>query len=266
MPKTKTKIFTIQKGNSPIVATAIHDGHNIRKELLPFLALDDAARLREEDPFTGLWTEVAENQVKFTRSRFEVDVNRPREQAIYRKPADSWGLRVWKNDLPSNIIKNSLREYDDFYAEMYKFFTDIKNKYGKFVVLDIHSYNHRRSGQNAEPADAKLNPEINIGTGTMPRKYWGNIVDRFISDLQKCDYGGRNPDVRENVKFPGGNFMKWVHKNFPRSGCALTIEFKKIFIDEWTGIPNERMIEIIKTALSSTIPGIKEELKKLGKS
>lgn len=263
MNKISNKTFTVQKGDCPIVATAIHNGHHIREELQPFLAIEESARLREEDPFTGLWTEIVENRIVFSTSRFEVDVNRPRERAIYRTPADAWGLQIWNKDLPENIVENSLVEYDNFYAHMFRLFSELEEKYGKFVVMDLHSFNYRRSGPNGKPDDPKLNPDVNIGTVTMPRKYWGDLVDRFIRDLQKFDFREKNLDVRENVNFPGGRFMRWVHKNFPNSGCAIAIEFKKIFMDEWTGIPNEQLLNWIKSVLSATIPGIKEELAKM---
>ena len=33
---------------------AIHDGHHVREEVSRILALTDAERLREEDPFTAI--------------------------------------------------------------------------------------------------------------------------------------------------------------------------------------------------------------------
>ncbi len=47
-------IFQLQDPSNPIIAAAIHDGHQIREELQEYLLLNDAGRLREEDPFTGL--------------------------------------------------------------------------------------------------------------------------------------------------------------------------------------------------------------------
>ena len=53
------EIWTLERGEGPIVATAIHDGHEVRDEVGSLLALDEAGRLREEDPFTGDWTTIA---------------------------------------------------------------------------------------------------------------------------------------------------------------------------------------------------------------
>ena len=78
--------WRIVKGDGPLVAAAIHDGHFVRDNVRPLLALSDAARLSEEDPCTGYWTTVASTQIVGKRSRFEVDLNRPRDKAVYQHP------------------------------------------------------------------------------------------------------------------------------------------------------------------------------------
>ena len=72
---------------------------------------------------------------------------------------------------------------------------------------------------------------------------------------------GRKLDVRENVKFKGGNQVQWLHENFSESGCGLAIEFKKFWMDEWTGEKDEEMVGELKKALASTVPGVLQELR-----
>ncbi len=48
---------------SALVATAIHAGHDVRPEVGSRLAIDEATRLREEDPFTDRITECAASRV-----------------------------------------------------------------------------------------------------------------------------------------------------------------------------------------------------------
>ena len=139
-------------------------------------------------------------------------------------------------------------------------------EYGHFVVFDIHSYNVLRDGPNSPPADPNLNPEVNIGTGTMDREYWAPIVDRFISDLGAYNYFSRKLDVRENIKFKGGYFPKYIHEKFPESACVISIEFKKFFMDEWTGNLYEDKFEHLKSALNFTTQGVMSELGKINKS
>lgn len=258
----KETLWKLSVGNNPLAATAIHNGHDTRKEVAELLSLDESSRLREEDPFTGEWIVVADTQFMAFRSRFEVDLNRPREKAVYIDPEDAWGLKIWKRKPSNEIVQRSLEQYDTFYQEMKDLFSDLVSKFDRFVVFDLHSYNHRPNGPNGALLNPEDNPEVNIGTGTMNRNLWSPIVDRFITDLRNFNYLGRNLDVRENIRFRGGNFPRWIHENFPKTGCALAIEFKKFFMDEWTGIPDKIQLGAISDALKSTVPGILEELEK----
>src|SRR5262245_31766079 len=88
--------WTLVHGEGPIVAAAIHAGHAVRREVNECLALSETDRLREEDPFTDRWTQVAPNRLVTHRSRFEVDLNRNRSGAVYLTPEDAWGLQVWR--------------------------------------------------------------------------------------------------------------------------------------------------------------------------
>ena len=255
--------WRIDRGTGPLVAAAIHDGHAVRDELIDLLEIGEAARLQEEDPFTGLWTSVVPTRVVGQRSRFEVDLNRPRKRAVYIEPDDAWGLQVWKNPPAAAVVERSLAVYDAFYAEMKELLSDVASTCGHFVVLDLHSYNHRREGPAGPAADPEGNPEVNVGTGTIDRAQWGPLIDRFIADLSGFDFLGRHLDVRENVKFRGGHLSTWAHERFAGSGCVLAIEFKKFFMDEWTGEPDRRQVDAIGDALKATVPGILEELAKL---
>jgi N-formylglutamate deformylase len=250
-------------GNGPVVATAIHDGHLLREDVAENMALSDTIMFREEDPFTAGWTSVGDHRIKATHSRFQVDLNRPRDKAVYINPEDAWGLQVWKSKPSADSIAASLLQYDAFYDDVRRIFSEVEKNVGHFVVFDLHSYNFLREGPLGDPADPELNPEVNIGTGTMDRERWAPLVDRFMRDLREYDYRGRSLDVRENVKFKGGQFPRWIHQTFPESACALSIEFKKFFMDEWSGVPDQEQLEEIRLALQSTIPGVKEELQLL---
>ena len=77
--------------DTQIVATAIHAGHDLRPDVAAAMLLSEQDRLREEDPFTDLIAAAVPDRVVTTRSRFEVDLNRPRREAVYRRPEDAWG-------------------------------------------------------------------------------------------------------------------------------------------------------------------------------
>ena len=250
-------------GKLPIIATAIHHGHGLRPELQEYSALHEDERLREEDPFTGKWTFIADKRIVVDQSRFEVDLNRPREKAVYRVSEDAWGLHLWKRPLPLKMVETSVARYDAFYARIFQEFTALQKHYSRMVVFDLHSYNYRRDGREAPEADPAFNPEVNIGTATMNRAYWAPVVDRFMADLHEAPFLGRHLDVRENVKFTGGYFSRWIHEHFPDTMCCLPIEFKKFFMDEWTGDGDNRQILEIGNVLRLTIPGVLEALRRL---
>jgi len=247
--------------HEPVLATAIHDGHNLRPELVDLMALSDTERLREEDPFTGGWTAIADTRIVGLASRFEVDLNRPREKAVYRTPEDAWGLTVWKSELPEDVYRRSLAQYDEFYKAMKKLFSALRDHHGRFIILDLHSYNHRREGPHGPFAEALGNPQVNVGTGTLNHEIFGPVVKRFMTDLRTYPFPGGQLDVRENVKFQGGHFSRWVHATFPGTVGVLAVEMKKFFMDEWSGEPNLELVDAIGQALRSTVPGIVEALR-----
>ncbi len=248
----------------PVVAVALHNGHLIRDELIPLLAVDEHTRRREEDPHTGAWTAIGDIQIIGTHSRFEVDLNRNRDRAVYMEPEDAWGIKIFKNEISHEVYNNSLAQYDDFYAFMHDLLTDLEQRFGRFVVYDLHSYNHRRGGIDA-PYDSPLNnPEVNIGTGTMNRARWAPLIDGLTAALIGFDYNGRALDVRENIKFKGGGFSRFVHEHFPLSGCAIAIEFKKFWMNEWSGEVNTPQHRLILKALKATVPIVRKALKECG--
>ncbi len=66
-------IWTIQRGEGPCAATAIHDGRSLRDELDAYPALDEPSRVHKEDPCVAHGTELAAMRLVGLRSRFEVD-------------------------------------------------------------------------------------------------------------------------------------------------------------------------------------------------
>lgn len=254
--------FTFIKGTSPIVATAIHDGHLIREDLENLFNLGEAERLREEDPFTARWLQVTDNQVIVHHSRFETDVNRSPEKAVYKFPEDAWGLKVWKDALPEEAAEKSMQLYHDFYEAAKVYFDDLLTQHGQLVVYDIHSYNHQRDGKGtfAHPAE---NPEINLGTKNIDRELWGPVIDALTHHLRSFDYNGRSLDVRENIKFKGGYFGQWLYERYGEKICPISIEFKKFFMDELSGEPYKKDVQLIAALMESSGQPVLDALKKV---
>jgi len=251
---------TSRRGLGPILAVASHHGHDVRSDAAPWMLLDDATRRREEDPGTGEWAALGDSSIVVHRSRFETDVNRPPELAVYRCPEDAWGLCVWSPQMPSEVFDESLRQYETFYDKLRSALDVLVAAHGTVIVLDLHTYNHRRTGPDSRGDDPYADPEINLGTGTMDRARWAHIVDRFVADLRDFKFRERHLDVRENVRFRGGHLPNWIHTEYPESVCALAIEVKKFFMDEWTGVRDDSQHADIMAAIGSTLPGLREEL------
>ncbi|MHC4849388.1 MAG: N-formylglutamate amidohydrolase [Planctomycetota bacterium] len=241
--------------SQPVVAAAIHDASFVRPEVEERMALSAAERNREEDPHTGEWALAAPTSLVALRSRFEFDLNRPRESAVYLRPEDAWGLDVWREAPGPELIEASLACYDRFYRVARAELETLVLRHGRLVVLDLHTYNHRRNGPAAPPAPAADNPEVNVGTGSLDRARWGPVVDAAIAHLRSCGF-----DTRENVKFRGGNFPGWIHQEFPTSGCCLALEFKKTFMDEWTGEVDPARSAAIRDAIDSLVDDLGSRL------
>lgn len=243
--------------DSPILATAIHQGHGLSQQAQHNSALTNASRLREEDPFTGTWAEIAPSRIVVNRSRFDLDLNRDRLRAVYRQPEHAWGLDLWHEPPTRAQVLANMHLYNAFYSTLESLLGLMEQRWGYFVVLDIHSYNHRRGGMQAPVDDPLHNPEINIGTGTLSnRAMWEPLLAEFMQDLRQFDFNGRMLDVRENQKFQGGEMARWIHSRFPFAACVISIEVKKFFMDEWTGLKDEALFQQIGQALSATLPSL----------
>ena len=247
--------WEVELGDSPVIGTAIHAGSQLRRESLAIAGLSEAERLREEDPFTDRLIADFPNRIVVHRSRFEVDLNRARDGAVYLTPEQAWGLEVWASPPDEAHVATSLAYHDDFYRRMEGILSEVEARHGRFVLVDVHSYNHRRDGADAAATDQRQAPDINIGTFSMDRERWAFVVDPFIETLRGFTFRGRPIDVRENVAFLGkGEQTRFVHERFAQTGCAIAVEFKKIFMDEWTGAPDEEAIGELRRMLAATVP------------
>jgi N-formylglutamate amidohydrolase len=242
-----------QEADCPVVAVAVHAGHGLRQEVADLTAVPASRRCQEEDFGTAGWAMQFPTRLVAGRSRFEVDLNRPRDSAVYLRPEDCWDLQPWRRPLPAEVAERSRQVHDAFYGVLAGMLDRAQNAFGRFVVYDLHSYNHRRGDPAGSPADPAANPDVNVGTGTLDRARWGHVVDAFCDAIVGYD-------VRENVRFRGGYLSQWVHETFPDTGCALAIEVKKIFMDERTGELDETAHADIGRALTATVEPVLREL------
>ena len=235
MTRDLTDAWTFELGDGdPIAASSIHSGHALRDEVRAALASTEDERRREEDPFTEQWTQIAANRLVVHRSRFEFDLNRPREACVYASENESWGVPLWARPPAAGLLERSRALHEQFYHELAEWCDALVDRHGRVLVLDLHAYNHRRSGPDQPVDDPDRNPEINVGSESAPLS-WRPLVDAFVRAAADHPFEGGYLDVRENVRFRGGHFVRWINQRYEGRVCALALEVKKVFMDEWTG-------------------------------
>ena len=225
--------------------------------------LSDPDRLREEDPFTGQAVVDVPTNIVVHRSRFEFDLNRGPGDAVYTTPEQSWGLEVWRGTPDEALVSDSLAIQASYYRMLGSLLDEIVAQYGRFVLIDVHSYNHRRDGPDGECTPQEDAPDINIGTFSMPRAEWAFLLDPLMDEMRRFAFNGRQLDVRENVAFQGkGEQTRFVHDRYPGKGCAIALEFKKFFMDEWSGEPDADELKAMRAFISHTASVAAELLKR----
>jgi N-formylglutamate amidohydrolase len=235
----------------PVIATSIHAGHDLRPEIEALMAADEATRLRQEDPHTDEIAAGIDCRVVVHRSRFEVDVNRPRSDAVYRRPEQAWGIELWRTEPYDDVVARSQRLYDGFYRRLSRLIERAIDIHGGFVIYDVHSYNHRTAGPTSPPAPAVDNPLVNLGTGFLPER-WRPAAAAFVATMRQGSLGGESIDTRENVRFRGGHLSRYLAERYGSRGGALAIEFRKDFMDEWTGQCDRGAVAELSAALAAT--------------
>ena len=253
--------FDILSADGPVLTAAVHAGHHVRLELQPFLAIEQEARLREEDPMTDFFLTLGDTAIRANRSRFECDLNRDRAGCISKNPEDTWGLTIWDEDLPEEQMERSRQLHDAFYAAATERIDAMIAEHGRILLLDLHSYNHLREGKDGEPAPLPDNPDIDLGVTTLDKPVYGELVERFARKLRSVPVDGRTPDVRENKRFEdGGNFPEWLHARYGEDACIMTLEYKKIFMDEWGRSADIFALQALRHGLSLAVADARQWL------
>lgn len=243
-------LYQFENYRSPFWAFAIHDGHHVDADLEPYLNISSDDRLREEDPYTAILAELPFNRFVCGTSRFQLDLNRNKDGAIYLTPERSWGIKVWKTDLPQQFKDQLYESYDRVYQKIVQQIQNTIDRYGYFVIYDIHSYNALRAGPKTI-VDEINNPQINIGTSHNNSK-WRELTTLLL-DVFSNSKDGQTYDVRENIKFKGGFLSSYLNEQFGDKGCVFSIEFRKDFMNEWTGEVFPQKLQEYKQLLMQSI-------------
>ena len=97
----------------------------------------------------------------------------------------------------------------------------------------MHAYCYQREKKQTWQEDER--PEINIGTGAVNRKIFDPAITCFKSNLRRTKIDDRPLRISENEIFSGGYLSRHLSRIFNERLLVLALEYKKIFMDEWTG-------------------------------
>lgn len=236
--------FTLKIDNyEPYVCGAVHDGHQFRKELWDNCLHTAYDRWFEEDPCTKEFVKTHPIVIAGCDSRFEYDLNRDPENAIYE---DAWGKKLWKNPLPDNQKQHSLQKHQNFYKVVHALITKLEEKFGALVVYDMHSYNWRRWDREV--------PVINLGTANIDNQRFGEQVEAWRISLSQLELPNNiKATSKINDTFQGnGYFLKYITQNF-KNTLVLATEFKKIYCDEYAQIVFPEVVSAIENQLREKI-------------
>lgn len=236
--------FTIKiEEYSPIICTAIHNGHQLRKELTKSFLLSQTERLYEEDPYTVDLVSSFPIVLTGNDSRFEYDLNRPKTLSTYFKTA--WNKQVWEKPLTTSQRAKSHEKHQAFYDILEALIEVIESLYRNAIVFDVHSYNYQRIETDT--------PTFNIGTAQIDVERWGSVVERFEKELNKIELPNLETRAACNEVFQGrGYLITHINSHFDNT-LVVPVEAKKVFMDEVSGELYPLVLEELKTGFKESV-------------
>jgi hypothetical protein len=228
----------------PYACGAVHDGHQFRRELWENCMHTEYDRWFEEDPATKEMVQTHPIVIAGMDSRFEYDLNRAPESAIYE---DAWGKQLWHSPLPVDMKEKSLDKHANFYKVVHALIAKLEEKFGVCVVYDMHSYNWKRWTREV--------PTFNLGTGNVDNERFGEIIESWRVMLSEIELpNGIDSSSKINDTFQGnGYFLKYITQHFSNT-LVLATEVKKIYCDEINQIMFPEVVAAVEEALKTLIP------------
>ncbi len=226
----------------PYIATAIHNGCNLRYSLREYCLLTDDERFYEEDPLTGDFISSLPITLVAMDSRYEYDLNRHPEQCIYQ---EAWGKQVWSGHLPENETAISLRKHFNYYSVLKALCETLELKFGFSVIYDLHSYNYQRI--------ASETPVFNLGTRLVNKRKWKKQLVDFSGLLAKVELPNIETTVAENQVFSGlGYQAEFVRTQLQYTLC-IPLEIKKVYLNEISQEVYPLVVDRLKAGLKAAI-------------
>ena len=229
---------------APYICGAVHDGHQFRASLWENCIHTEHERWYEEDPCTFAMVKSHPIVIAGCDSRFEYDLNRPPETAVFE---EAWGKQLWRNPLSNEEKELSLSKHNAFYSVVDVLELQLEKLHNNVVVFDMHSYNWRRWDRPV--------PTWNLGTINIDNKRFGSIVDSWSAKLGSMKLPGNIPQTSlVNDVFQGnGYFLKYITNHFDNT-LVLATEISKVYCDELSGIIYPEVVHSVEKHLKELIP------------
>ncbi|CAM1368629.1 N-formylglutamate amidohydrolase [Tenacibaculum xiamenense] len=228
----------------PYVCAAVHDGHQFRKELWDNCLHTEYERWYEEDPATKQMIQSHPIVIAGMDSRFEYDLNRPPETAIYK---DAWKRKLWKSSLTNEQRNRSLEKHSNFYKVVHALIEKIESTFSVCIVYDMHSYNWQRW-------DRKV-PTWNLGTTNVDNERFSDDIEIWREILERTPLPNEiESSSKINDTFQGnGYFLKYITANF-KNTLVLATEIAKVYCNEVEQILYPEVIDSVEKYLKLTLP------------
>lgn len=220
-------------GPARYMGVALHCGSNVRQELWGAMEVTAGDRFREEDPYTELLIEDFPIRIIARDSRFEYDLNWEIEKSIYAPGEKKWGLQVWNRKLTDDERERTYNKFREFHALLDMATEFMLGSGSPVIIFDMHSFCYQRDQKTDWNRDGK--PVINLGTRYIDRKFFTPLIDNFLEGISETVIEGHPLRVAENELFPGGYLTRKYSQLHNQKVLVLAIEYKKIFMDEWSG-------------------------------
>jgi len=223
---------------------AVHDGHHFRKELWENCIHTEYERWYEEDPETKNMVKDHPILISGMDSRFEYDLNRIPEEAVFET---AWGKQLWREPLGDEAKKKSLNKHSDFYKVVHALIQKLEEKFGVCIVYDIHSYNWQRWDREV--------PTWNLGTSNVDNDRFGETIEawrRSLSEMQLPN-GIKSTSKINNTFYGNGYFLKYITNNF-KNTLVLATEIAKVYCDEYEYITYPEVVEAVNQELQNRLP------------
>ncbi len=239
----------------PVVTAAVHSGHDIRPELRRWMAISEDDRRRNEDPLTDFWLPLGDTTIRVNRSRFEVDLDRPRDLAVPDRAEPE--LRVWNLHPPPRVLQGSLELHDRFYASVHGILERLVDDWGAILVLDVRS----RAAPLLGGEERASHPEVMLDTSAIDRQRFGRLAERFAQSLRECVPRDQPLVVGGFVPAEGdGYFTRWLYATYGDRVCTISVAFRNCFSDPWDGTADLAAIHQRRAGLAHAILAAREEL------